>query len=74
MRLLSELSCTEFDGLYHYYTENPFTEQLDIYSTGQICAAIYGAAGAEKVKPSDFYPKKRKPQTQAQQIAILRSL
>ena len=74
LRLLGELSCTEFDGLYKYYGDNAYSSQIDIYSMGQICAAIYVAAGHNKVKPSDFYPRKRKPQTVEQQIALWKTL
>lgn len=74
LNLLSELTYSEFDAWYKHFYENYFKTDFDKFALGQVCSTIYRSVGVDKVSIEEFYPKKSKPQTQADQLRIWESI
>lgn len=75
LRLLSELSCSEFDAWVEHFSEHLYTFQLSEIGIGRICATVQAASGRYKtVDENKMIPKKRKPKSIKQQIMIWKAL
>lgn len=72
--LLAVMPATEFDGWLSHYRQEPWGYEAAMFRMGQLCAVQAQLAGVRDVKPSDFYPVQKIPQSIAVQKALLRCI
>ena len=70
------MSHREYLDWRDYYEREPWGYEVENYRNALILCAIYNASTKFKSnhRPDQFMPKKRRAQTPAEQIALLKSL